>query len=272
MSSTQQTPDAAPQLRRLRIDQIDLSNDRRPLDETNVQRLTVSIREHGLLQPIGVAAVGDRFQLAYGNHRLAAMRQSGALHIDAYVWPAGSSPDAMLLRSLHENQVRKDETLDDILRRVSVYQGYHHCEFEEATRLAVPQTSQRSKIRKVVKRLSPAAMEFALANKVGLAIAYEVAFHSEDDAQQLRWLRENIAGTLTRDQIAASGKKDTQPKKKEEKFVSVNLVRDGVRVLLEFPPGTEYSQILDALRDTTKEVKTKNRQNIPSHLLGEVMA
>ena len=50
---------------------------RRSFDETELQSLSDSIRNHGVLQPLLVRPVGERFQLVAGERRLRAARAAG---------------------------------------------------------------------------------------------------------------------------------------------------------------------------------------------------
>lgn len=76
--------------------------------DADLDTLVESLREHGLLQPVGVRPVADRtFELVYGARRVAAARQLGwrviqaSLHLDLSEEPA-------LVASLAENLHRKD--------------------------------------------------------------------------------------------------------------------------------------------------------------------
>ena len=73
----------------LNIDEIDESpdalNSRRAYDETSINELAASIKEHGLLQPILVTRVSDRYQVVFGNRRLKATIRAGIKGIKAVV-------------------------------------------------------------------------------------------------------------------------------------------------------------------------------------------
>lgn len=76
------------------IETPDSLNGRLELDEKQISELTHLIARDGLLNPILVRAIGDRYELIAGNHRLAAMRrlkwdQTPALLIDANDYETG---------------------------------------------------------------------------------------------------------------------------------------------------------------------------------------
>jgi ParB/RepB/Spo0J family partition protein len=70
-----------------------------------VEELTESIREQGLLEPIGVAQSGERYDLVYGERRLAACRQLGYTVLPAVVF--GDSRHA-LVAAFSENIQRQN--------------------------------------------------------------------------------------------------------------------------------------------------------------------
>src|SRR5260370_42390175 len=50
---------------------------RKEFDDTELNALSASIRSHGILQPLVVRQVGDRFQLVAGERRLRAAKAAG---------------------------------------------------------------------------------------------------------------------------------------------------------------------------------------------------
>jgi ParB/RepB/Spo0J family partition protein len=93
------------------IDRIDPSpetrNSRRIYDEQKLAELANSIREHGVLQPILVTPVADRFEVIAGNRRLQAARIVGLKHIPVIV-RSDLEESRRLLVNLVENAQRVD--------------------------------------------------------------------------------------------------------------------------------------------------------------------
>lgn len=81
---------------------------RRVFDEEQLAGLAESIRTHGLLHPIVVERVGDRYRLVAGERRLRAVRLAGLSSIAAIVRPAMESARHSLEVALTENLVRSD--------------------------------------------------------------------------------------------------------------------------------------------------------------------
>jgi ParB family chromosome partitioning protein len=72
----------------------------------DVEALAASIRAHGLLQPIGVAAEGGGHRVVYGNRRREASIRAGLATIPCIL--VDGTPEDRLIRQLLENLQRQD--------------------------------------------------------------------------------------------------------------------------------------------------------------------
>lgn len=96
------TPDELP------IDKI-VPNPRQPrrqFDEASLAELAASIKANGLIQPIAVRAVGDRYELIAGERRLRACKLAGMATVPAFIRAADELEQAQL--ALVENVQRED--------------------------------------------------------------------------------------------------------------------------------------------------------------------
>lgn len=74
---------------------------------TQLNELKQSILENGVIQPITVRVVGDRYELIAGERRLRAVQELGFARIPAYIMNV-TSEDQMLELALVENIQRED--------------------------------------------------------------------------------------------------------------------------------------------------------------------
>lgn len=108
------------EVRDIPLDQIvfNANQPRRYLDKDALTDLTHSIQKHGVLEPILVRAMGERFQLVAGERRTRAAQATGLTTIPALV--KDLSDDEAIEISLIENLQREDlnpvEETDAILR------------------------------------------------------------------------------------------------------------------------------------------------------------
>lgn len=91
-------------IRNIPLDRIHTTPDDRTADE----ELVASIRQHGILQPIGVLDERDGFRIIYGSRRLDAARKAGLSALPAVVYPANTPPADLRILTLVENVQRLD--------------------------------------------------------------------------------------------------------------------------------------------------------------------
>lgn len=93
---------------KIRVDLIDPNpyQPRKLFDEDELKQLAMSIAETGLIQPINVRQVGDRYQLIAGERRLRAHQMLAKHSIEAIVQEAGDAE--MAVCALAENIDRAD--------------------------------------------------------------------------------------------------------------------------------------------------------------------
>lgn len=131
---------------------------RRDFDDEEMQSLADSIREHGLLQPIAVRRVGDRYQIIAGERRLRAATKAGFERVPCQVKEADDRRMAEL--AIVENVQRKDlnplekaASFQDYLRR------YGGTQEDLAARLKI----NRSTVANLIRLLElPAAVQQAV--------------------------------------------------------------------------------------------------------------
>lgn len=79
---------------------------RTAIDFTQVDELARSMRSQGLLNPISVRQMGDKYELIAGFRRLKAAEINGWNEIDARVFD--TTEDSALLKKAHENMFREE--------------------------------------------------------------------------------------------------------------------------------------------------------------------
>jgi hypothetical protein len=110
-------------IRELPIDQIDGRSDARQIDEATVGGLVDSIGTVGLICPIRVRAIGDRWEVIAGHHRLAACTRLGLAEITADIIDADDLHAELAM--LDENLMRRDLSMAErarcLSRRAAIY-------------------------------------------------------------------------------------------------------------------------------------------------------
>jgi len=111
------------------IDQIQQNpyQPRKAFDDDELSALGASIREHGILQPLVVRQVGERFQLIAGERRLRAAQTVGLPSVPVHVVDFNDQQvlEAALVENIHRadlNPIEKAQGFKDYLKRFDMTQ------------------------------------------------------------------------------------------------------------------------------------------------------
>lgn len=109
---------------KVRVDTIDQNpfQPRKTFDDDEIQALSETIRAHGILQPLVVRSVGDRFQLIAGERRLRAARVVGLESVPVTVVDFNDQQvlEAALVENIHRadlNPIEKAQGFKEYLTR-----------------------------------------------------------------------------------------------------------------------------------------------------------
>ena len=104
------------------IDQIDdnPAQPRQNMDSGALSELAQSVRTHGILQPILLKQVGQRYQLVAGHRRTAAAKLAGLLTVPAII-RTDTTPEQQIEWALIENIQRQDL---NAIERAKAYSAY----------------------------------------------------------------------------------------------------------------------------------------------------
>jgi ParB family chromosome partitioning protein len=156
--STQPTVSTEPP--RVPISEIDSNPDqpRQDFDPHDLKKLTDSISTHGLLQPVVVRRIGDRYQVIAGERRLRAAQQAGWSDVPVNIVEADDRQTAEL--AIIENLQRKDL---NALEKAACFQRYLEQYGSTQEELASRLNLDRSTIANLIRLLElPAAVQDAL--------------------------------------------------------------------------------------------------------------
>lgn len=190
---------------------------RTDFEETALQELVDSIKEHGIIQPVTVRKLGfDKYQLISGERRFRSSQLVGMKEIPAYVRIANDQ--AMLEMALVENIQRQD--LNPIEVALSYKRLIDECNLTQE-QLADKIAKQRSTITNFLRLLKlPAEIQLGLRDKT-ISMGHARALITiEDKDLQLALFAKTIEENLSvRDieELAKYGKVHTKVKAKLKK-------------------------------------------------------
>src|SRR5947209_2247413 len=109
---------------------------RKAFDDDELSALGASIREHGILQPLVVRQVGDRFQLIAGERRLRAAQTAGLQAVPVHVVDFNDQQvlEAALVENIHRADLNPIEKAQGFKEYLDRFQMTHE---QLATRLGL---------------------------------------------------------------------------------------------------------------------------------------
>lgn len=183
-------------------------NPRRTLN--GVDELAASIREHGILQPLGVERHGDRFRLRYGHRRLAAAKLLGLPDVPCIIRAEASEPGALAGMVVENMQRRALDPMEEARAfDALIRQGMTTQQVVRAT--GIPLSTVRARLdllrlpepaqRMVTERKLPLGQARDLARQIRVTAVGEVgavAPHARWHLNSGHPLADTAAGTCNR--------------------------------------------------------------------------
>jgi ParB family chromosome partitioning protein len=179
------------------------------IEDAGLEELTRSIQSSGLIQPIIVRKIGDRFQIIAGERRWRAARKAGLLRVPVIVRDVAQGEERSLLEmALIENVQRENlNPIDEAQAYRRLSDEFHLTQEDIAARVG----KDRASIANVLRLLKlPDEVKAEVASGT-LSMGHARALLSlSDEADQRRLAREVIARSLSVRETESLVKKITE--------------------------------------------------------------
>jgi len=242
------------------------------VDDERLQELAQSIRVNGVIQPIVVRKVGDRFQIIAGERRWRAAKLAGLLRVPIVVKDVGAGQERSLLQmALIENIQREDlNPIDEALAYRRLADEFHLKQEDIATAVGKDRASVANVVR-LLKLPDDVRAEVASGR---LSMGHARALLSlPDEGSQRRIARDVVSRSLSVRETESVVKKivengaharghatpkpvDVHTRAAEDRLkmlfgTGVRIVRNGTRgrIEIEFNSEDELIRIYDQLTD-----------------------
>ena len=147
---------------------------RRAFDPSKLEQLTISIRERGVLQPLLVRPVGERYEIVAGERRWRAAQQAGLLEVPVLVRNLTAS-DAQQL-ALIENLQREDlNAVDEVDAKLAL------------VALALGVTPGEARTRLVQMLREPAGEDHAQVEELFQVLGETWTYFAKNKLRILNW-------------------------------------------------------------------------------------
>ena len=242
------------------------------IDQARLQELAQSIRANGIIQPIVVRKIGDRFQIIAGERRWRAARVAGLLRVPVVVRDVAPGQERSLLEmALIENIQRENlNPIEEALAYRRLTDEFHLKQEDIATAVG----KDRASVANVLRLLKLPDEVRTEVSSGRLSMGHARALLSlADEADQRRVARDVIAGSLSVREteslvrkIVEAGKTprdtpepkptDVHTRAAEERLklllgTRVRIVRQGTkgRIEIDFVSEPELIRIYDQLTE-----------------------
>lgn len=250
---------AGPQIRMIAIDKIDPNPHQARTELGNIQELMDSIRAKGVLEPVLVRSIGDRFEIIAGERRFVASKNVGLKELPSIELDVSDS-EAMEI-ALIENLQRKDldlfEEADGLQALIDTY-SYNHQQVSEKIGKARSTITEILAIRRIPAYVRDIIKASGLMSRT---MILEVAKQKTED-DMLELVKEITERRLTREDTRDLSKL-LKGKTKKVKYFAYNYVpedTDRYRLRLEFKKQTiTKAEIIEILQDIIRRIQSKDK-------------
>lgn len=213
-------------------------------DEQGLQELSDSIREHGIIQPLVLRKLGNKYEIIAGERRYKAAQMAGLTTVPAVIANIDDNKSAEV--ALVENVQRRDLTaIEEARSYKSLLDKGYLTQDQLAKRMGLSQPSVANKLR--LLNLDEEVQEALLAEKISERHARTLLGIADKDEQK-EWLHRIINERLTVRQL------DLELKK----------AREGIT---EDVPLVENSRSVEDIRANAVDINSKNRRPTADDLL-----
>jgi ParB family chromosome partitioning protein len=252
---------------------------RKTFDGDELASLSASIRTHGILQPLVVRQVGERFQLVAGERRLRAAREAGLNHVPVTVVDFNDQQvlEAALVENIQRSDLNPIEKAQGFKEYLTRYHMTHEqlaarlglgratitnlvallelpAELQEAVRVGQLSTGHA----KALKGLGDPARQVALGKEI---IARGLSVHATE-----AFVKQSIAEEKARGEAGSGDEGEGEGRSAPEKTTHVQGIENELRqklslrveirvkgkdkgqILLGFESNDDFERVIEILR------------------------
>jgi ParB family chromosome partitioning protein len=246
---------------------------RKSFHEDELTALSESIRTHGVLQPLVVRQVGERFQLIAGERRLRAARQAGLSAVPVTVVDFNDQQvlEAALVENIQRADLNPIEKAQGFKEYLSRYQMTHEqlaarlglgratitnlvalldlpAELQELVRVGQLSTGHA----KVLKGITDPARQAALARDIiarGLSVHATESLVKQPPAEEKEPAAEKENGRSSGEKTAHVEGIETELRQKLGLRVEIRVKgKDRGQIVLSFASNDDFERAVEALR------------------------
>lgn len=162
-------------------------------DESSLQELALSIKEHGIIQPLVLRRLGDKYEIIAGERRYKASKMAGLTSVPAIISQLDDKNSAEV--AIVENVQRKDlSSIEEARSYKALLDKGYLTQDELAKKMGLSQSAISNKLR--LLSLSDAVQQALMDNKISERHARSL-LQLDSHEKQNEWLQKIIDERLT---------------------------------------------------------------------------
>lgn len=223
-------------------------------DERGLQELSDSIKEHGIIQPLVLRRVGDKYEIIAGERRYKAATIAGLTRVPAVIADVDDNKSAEV--AIVENVQRRDLTsIEEARSYKNLLDKGYLTQAELAKKMGISQSAIANKLR--LLNLDDTVQDALLNNKISERHARSLLVLPDKKSQQ-EWLKRIINERMTvreLDDALKAISKNNEPEEEDIPLVK-SLDIDAIKKeAAELPKLDMESEIARRLREIENEQK-----------------
>lgn len=227
-------------------------------DEKALQELSNSIKQHGIIQPLVLRKLGDKYEIIAGERRYKAATMAGLTKVPAVIANIDDNTSAEV--ALVENVQRKDLTpIEEAKSYKNILDKGYLTQEQLAKKMGLSQSAIANKLR--LLNLADEVQDALLNEKISERHARALLIIESQDEQKT-WLKRILDERLTVRQLDMELKKSY---KNDDNNLEVSIVEPNIDeiksmatdIVNEIPKPIESDEILEEIKQTEKGMPNK---------------
>ena len=235
-------------------------------DERGLEELASSIKQHGIIQPLVLRRLGDKYEIIAGERRFKAANMAGLTEVPAVIANIDDNKSAEV--AIVENVQRRDlSAIEEARSYKNLLDKGYMTQSELAKKMGISQSAIANKLR--LLNLDESVQEALLNNEISERHARSLLV-LENKEDQKKWLEKIIQERLTvRDLDAALKKLNSDSASTPPSTNAQVLKKITPKEVEEDIPLVETPDI-DAIRNSATELPSLNEQSEIARKLKEI--
>ena len=232
-------------------------------DEEGLKELSESIKQHGIIQPLVLRRLGNKYEIIAGERRFKAATMAGLRQVPAIISDIDDNKSAEI--ALVENIQRRNLTpIEEAKSYKNLLDRGYMTQEQLAEKMGVSQSAIANKLR--LLNLAPEVQDALLQEKISERHARSLLVLPKEE--QPKWLQKILTKRLTVRQL------DLEIKKAKgeinEDVPLVNIAQDVTKIINnssdinQKEPTKEVKTMENEQKENMSEIKTEEPRNIPN--------